>query len=442
MPLTTNSSTQTDSITLNPISHIEGTINLPGSKSLSNRALLLAALAKGNTRVTNLLDSDDVRHMLNALKQLGVSYSLSADKTECDVTGLGGAFAWHSGLSLFLGNAGTAMRPLAAALCLRAEQAESSEIVLTGEPRMKERPIKHLVDALRQAGAEIDYLENDGYPPIAIRNSGLKGGKVRIDGSVSSQFLTALLMAAPLAQADTEIEIIGELVSKPYIDITLNMMAIFGVQVENQDYRCFYVKGQQQYQSPSEFLVEGDASSASYFLAAGAIKGKVRVTGIGKNSIQGDRLFADVLAKMGAKITWGEDFIEAEKGELHGIDMDMNHIPDAAMTIATTALFAEGETVIRNIYNWRVKETDRLSAMAAELRKVGAEVEEGEDYIRIQPLDLVKFKHAEIATYNDHRMAMCFALIALSDTAVTILDPNCTAKTFPTFFNEFLAIVQ
>ena len=251
MQLTIDSSTQTDSITLNPISPIEGTINLPGSKSLSNRALLLAALAKGNTRVTNLLDSDDVRHMLNALKQLGVSYSLSADKTECDVTGLGGAFAWHSGLSLFLGNAGTAMRPLAAALCLRAEQAESSEIVLTGEPRMKERPIKHLVDALRQAGAEIDYLENDGYPPIAIRNSGLKGGKVRIDGSVSSQFLTALLMAAPLAQADTEIEIIGELVSKPYIDITLNMMAIFGVQVENQDYRCFYVKGQQQYQSPS-----------------------------------------------------------------------------------------------------------------------------------------------------------------------------------------------
>ncbi|MGR6981422.1 3-phosphoshikimate 1-carboxyvinyltransferase [Testudinibacter sp. P27/CKL/0425] len=433
---------QPTSIILNPIASVEGTINLPGSKSLSNRALLLAALANGTTNVTNLLDSDDVRHMLNALKQLGVSYNLSENKTECRVTGLGGAFRWTSGLSLFLGNAGTAMRPLTAALCLRAAQAQDAEIVLTGEPRMKERPIKHLVDALRQAGAQIDYLENDGYPPIAIRNSGLQGGKVRIDGSVSSQFLTALLMAAPLAQADTEIEIIGELVSKPYIDITLNMMAIFGVQVENRDYRTFVVKGLQQYQAPGDYLVEGDASSASYFLAAGAIKGNVRVTGIGKNSIQGDRLFADVLEKMGAKITWGLNFIQAEKGSLHGIDMDMNHIPDAAMTIATTALFAEGETVIRNIYNWRVKETDRLSAMATELRKVGAEVEEGEDYIRIQPLKLNRFKHAEIETYNDHRVAMCFALIALSDTPVTILDPNCTAKTFPTFFNEFLAIAR
>ncbi|TNG96179.1 3-phosphoshikimate 1-carboxyvinyltransferase [Pasteurellaceae bacterium USgator11] len=433
---------QPTSITLNPIARVEGTINLPGSKSLSNRALLLAALANGTTNVTNLLDSDDVRHMLNALKRLGVSYRLSADKTECEVTGLGGAFCLKDGLSLFLGNAGTAMRPLAAALCLRHSEADAGEIVLTGEPRMKERPIKHLVDALRQAGAEIDYLENDGYPPLAIRNSGLKGGKVRIDGSVSSQFLTALLMAAPLAEADTEIEIIGELVSKPYIDITLNMMAIFGVKVDNQDYRTFSVQGQQQYQAPGDYLVEGDASSASYFLAAGAIKGKVRVTGIGKNSIQGDRLFADVLQKMGAKITWGDSFIEAEQGELHGVDMDMNHIPDAAMTIATTALFAQGETVIRNIYNWRVKETDRLTAMATELRKVGAEVEECEDYLRIQPLPLNQFKHAEITTYNDHRMAMCFALVALSDTSVTILDPGCTAKTFPSFFDEFLALLQ
>ncbi|MGV6989051.1 3-phosphoshikimate 1-carboxyvinyltransferase [Testudinibacter sp. P80/BLE/0925] len=433
---------QPTSITLNPITRVEGTINLPGSKSLSNRALLLAALAKGTTNVTNLLDSDDVHHMLNALKQLGVEYQLSQDKTECKVTGLGGAFRWQSGLSLYLGNAGTAMRPLAAALCLHNPQADASEIVLTGEPRMKERPIKHLVDALRQAGAEIDYLENDGYPPLAIRNSGLNGGKVRIDGSVSSQFLTALLMAAPLAEADTEIEIIGELVSKPYIAITLKMMAAFGVRVQNQDYRTFLVKGQQQYHAVGEYLVEGDASSASYFLAAAAIKGKVRVTGIGKNSIQGDRLFAEVLEKMGAKVTWGDSFIEAEQGELHGVDMDMNHIPDAAMTIATTALFAQGETVIRNIYNWRVKETDRLSAMATELRKVGATVEEGEDYIRIQPLSLSQFQHAEIETYNDHRMAMCFALIALSDTSVTILDPNCTAKTFPTFFDQFLAIAK
>ncbi|MFZ7234567.1 3-phosphoshikimate 1-carboxyvinyltransferase [Avibacterium avium] len=429
-----------EKLTLQPISFVEGEINLPGSKSLSNRALLLAALAKGTTQVRNLLDSDDIRHMLNALQALGVKYQLSEDKSVCEIQGVGGAFQWQSGLSLYLGNAGTAMRPLSAALCLKGEQP--AEVVLTGEPRMKERPIKHLVDALRQVGANISYLENEGYPPIAIQNSGLKGGKVQIDGSISSQFLTALLMAAPLASGDMEIEIIGELVSKPYIDITLAMMKDFGVSVRNDNYQRFFVQGKQSYISPQTYLVEGDASSASYFLAAGAIKGKVKVTGIGKNSIQGDRLFADVLEKMGAKITWGEDFIQAEKGNLKGIDMDMNHIPDAAMTIATTALFAEGETVIRNIYNWRVKETDRLSAMATELRKVGAEVEEGEDYIRIQPLPLDLFQPAEIETYNDHRMAMCFALVALSNTPVTILDPKCTAKTFPKFFAEFGKIAK
>ena len=424
-----------EKITLNPILRVEGEINLPGSKSLSNRALLLAALAHGTTEVTNLLDSDDIRHMLNALKSLGVSYELSSDKTVCTITGVGGAFNWQNGLSLFLGNAGTAMRPLAAALCLKGQQ--EAEVVLTGEPRMKERPIKHLVDALVQVGANVQYLEQEGYPPLAIRNTGLQGGKVQIDGSISSQFLTALLMTAPLAEGDMEIQIMGELVSKPYIDITLAMMKDFGVTVENQNYQTFIVKGNQSYISPKRYLVEGDASSASYFLAAGAIKGKVKVTGIGKNSIQGDRLFADVLEKMGAKITWGEDFIQAEQAPLHGVDMDMNHIPDAAMTIATTALFAEGETVIRNIYNWRVKETDRLSAVATELRKIGAEVEEGEDFIRIQPLALAQFQAAEIATYNDHRMAMCFSLIALSNTPVTILDPKCTAKTFPTYFSEF-----
>ncbi|MFZ7214662.1 3-phosphoshikimate 1-carboxyvinyltransferase [[Pasteurella] aerogenes] len=424
-----------EKLTLLPIKQIEGEINLPGSKSLSNRALLLAALARGTTQVTNLLDSDDIRHMLNALKVLGVNYQLSEDKRVCTIEGIGGAFQWQDGLSLFLGNAGTAMRPLTAALCLKGKAP--AEVVLTGEPRMKERPIKHLVDALQQAGADVQYLENEGYPPIAIRNSGIRGGKIKIDGSISSQFLTALLMSAPLAEGDMEIEIIGELVSKPYIDITLAMMKDFGVNVHHQNYQTFLVKGNQSYVSPQKYLVEGDASSASYFLAAAAIKGKVKVTGIGKNSIQGDRLFADVLEKMGAKITWGEDFIQAERGELNGIDMDMNHIPDAAMTIATTALFAHGETVIRNIYNWRVKETDRLSAMATELRKVGAEVEEGEDFIRIQPLALDKFQAAEIETYNDHRMAMCFSLIALSDTPVTILDPKCTAKTFPTYFSEF-----
>ncbi|ECG6089283.1 3-phosphoshikimate 1-carboxyvinyltransferase [Salmonella enterica subsp. enterica serovar Blukwa] len=418
-----------ESLTLQPIARVDGAINLPGSKSVSNRALLLAALACGKTVLTNLLDSDDVRHMLNALSALGINYTLSADRTRCDITGNGGALRAPGALELFLGNAGTAMRPLAAALCLG-----QNEIVLTGEPRMKERPIGHLVDSLRQGGANIDYLEQENYPPLRLRG-GFTGGDIEVDGSVSSQFLTALLMTAPLAPEDTIIHVKGELVSKPYIDITLNLMKTFGVEIANHHYQQFVVKGGQQYHSPGRYLVEGDASSASYFLAAGAIKGgTVKVTGIGRKSMQGDIRFADVLEKMGATITWGDDFIACTRGELHAIDMDMNHIPDAAMTIATTALFAKGTTTLRNIYNWRVKETDRLFAMATELRKVGAEVEEGHDYIRITPP--AKLQHADIGTYNDHRMAMCFSLVALSDTPVTILDPKCTAKTFPDYFEQ------
>ena len=418
------------SLTLQPIKKFSGTINLPGSKSVSNRALLLSALSHGKTRLTNLLDSDDVRYMLDALKALDIKYQLSSDRTICDIEGVGGKLHSAHPLELFLGNAGTAMRPLAAALCLA-----DNNIVLTGEPRMKERPIGHLVDALRQGGAKIDYLENDGYPPLHI-HGGFTGGKIAVNGSVSSQFLTALLMAAPLAVNNTEITIIGDLVSKPYIDITIKMMAMFGVSVTNDRYQKFIIKANQTYQSQGYYLVEGDASSASYFLAAAAIKGgTVRVTGIGKKSLQGDTQFAYVLEKMGAKITWADDYIECTRGELNGIDMDMNHIPDAAMTIATTALFAKGPTTIRNIYNWRVKETDRLSAMATELRKVGARVEEGEDYITIIPP--TKLNHADIKTYNDHRMAMCFSLVALSDTPVTILDPKCTVKTFPDYFEQF-----
>lgn len=418
-----------ESLTLQPIARVDGAINLPGSKSVSNRALLLAALACGKTVLTNLLDSDDVRHMLNALSALGINYTLSADRTRCDITGNGGPLRAPGALELFLGNAGTAMRPLAAALCLG-----QNEIVLTGEPRMKERPIGHLVDALRQGGANIDYLEQENYPPLRLRG-GFTGGDIEVDGSVSSQFLTALLMTAPLAPEDTIIRVKGELVSKPYIDITLNLTKTFGVEITNHHYQQFVVKGGQQYHSPGRYLVEGDASSASYFLAAGAIKGgTVKVTGIGRKSMQGDIRFADVLEKMGATITWGDDFIACTRGELHAIDMDMNHIPDAAMTIATTALFAKGTTTLRNIYNWRVKETDRLFAMATELRKVGAEVEEGHDYIRITPP--AKLHHADIGTYNDHRMAMCFSLVALSDTPVTILDPKCTAKTFPDYFEQ------
>ena len=421
---------------LSPIGKVDGTVNVPGSKSLSNRALLLAALANGETHLTNLLDSEDIHHMLNALTKLNISYRLSECKTQCWVTGNAGVFKVSKPVTLFLGNAGTAMRPLCAALA-----CSHGEFELTGEPRMEERPIGALVDSLLQAGAKIDYLKNVNYPPLLIKGHALKGGSVTVDGSVSSQFLTALLMSAPLFEQDTTIVIIVDLVSKPYIDITLHTMAQFGIDVENQNYQQFKVKGQQQYQSPGHFMVEGDASSASYFLAAGAIKGgTVRVTGIGKNSIQGDIHFAKVLEKMGAKVIWQDEFIEVSSAPLKAVDLDMNHIPDAAMTIATTALFATGTTSIRNIYNWRVKETDRLAAMSCELRKVGAIVEEGEDFISITPPQ--KLIHAEIDTYNDHRVAMCFSLVALSDTAVTINDPKCTAKTFPDYFDRFATICK
>jgi 3-phosphoshikimate 1-carboxyvinyltransferase len=423
-----------DSLTLDPITKIEGEINLPGSKSLSNRALLLAALANGTTEISNLLDSDDINHMLTALRQLGVRYHRSADKTHCTVEGQGGPFRVDGALELFLGNAGTAMRPLCAALCLG-----SGEFILTGEPRMTERPIGPLVDTLRQAGGQITYLNQEGYPPLHIVANGLNGGQVTIDGSISSQFLTAILMASPLAPQATTITVSGDLVSKPYIDITLHMMAQFGVKVENHNYQQFRIEGGQSYQSPGRLLVEGDASSASYFLAAAAIKGgQVKVTGIGQQSIQGDVQFAHVLAAMGAKVEWGESYIAVQRGKLHGVDLDLNHIPDAAMTIATTALFAEGKTAIRNIYNWRVKETDRLHAMSTELRKVGATVVEGEDFIEITPP--AHLTHAAIDTYNDHRMAMCFSLLALGDASVTINDPKCTAKTFPDYFEKLKSI--
>lgn len=416
---------------IEPINRVQGEVNIPGSKSISNRALLLATLASGTTRLTNLLDSDDIRYMLASLKQLGVSYRLSEDKTVCEVIGLGGAISVSDAQTLFLGNAGTAMRPLCAALTLG-----EGEFTLTGEPRMEERPIGDLVDALRQLGAEVNYLKNDGFPPLTIKATGLNGGDVDIAGDLSSQFLTALLMVAPLAQDTVNIHIKGELVSKPYIDITLALMKQFGVDVINHDYARFEVIAGQRYQSPGDVLVEGDASSASYFLAAGAIQGgEIKVTGVGRKSIQGDIQFADALAKMGADIEWGDDYIIARGSELTAIDMDMNHIPDAAMTIATAALFAKGTTRMTNIYNWRIKETDRLAAMATELRKVGAIVDEGHDFICVTPPDVLNT--ADIDTYNDHRMAMCFSMMAFADCGITINDPDCTSKTFPNYFEQF-----
>lgn len=419
-------------LVLPPLRSISGEVTLPGSKSLSNRILLLAAVAAGETRISNLLDSDDVRHMLNALRLLDVPYTLSDDKRHCVVQGRAGTLDHPAALSLFLGNAGTAMRPLCAML-----SASRGDFTLTGEPRMAERPIGDLVDCLRACGANIEYLANEGYPPLRIHGHGLHGGQVTIKGNISSQFLTAMLMAAPFCSEDLEILMDGELVSKPYILITLDVMTRFGVTVENHDYRRFVIKAGQRYTAPGDIMVEGDASSASYFLAAAAIAGgSVRVHGSGRSSVQGDVRFAEVLEQMGAKVVWGDTWIEVSRQDLHGVDVDLNHIPDAAMTIATTALFAKGPTAIRNVYNLRVKETDRLHALATELRKVGATVEEGEDYLIIEPPQHIL--PASIDTYDDHRMAMCFSLAAFGDSAITINDPGCTAKTFPEYFTLFL----
>lgn len=423
-----------NTLTLSPVKTVSGVVSVPGSKSLSNRALLLAALAQGDTLLTNLLDSDDIRHMLNALSALGVETTLDTSKNTCLVRGIGGAFSHSPEAPLFLGNAGTAMRPLCAVLA-----ASNINVRLTGEPRMMERPIGDLVTALQQAGAKIAYEGADGFPPLSISAASLKGGELTVDGSVSSQFLTALLMASPLATGDVTIHIKGELVSKPYIDITLDTMSKFGVKVSHQNYQSFYVAAGQSYCSPGTFMVEGDASSASYFLAAAAIRGgTLCVQGVGRASIQGDVRFAEVLAAMGASVTMDDTSITVTGGPLVGVDMDMNHIPDAAMTIATTALFASSPTTIRNVYNWRVKETDRLHAMATELKKVGARVEEGHDYIKIWPCD--QLTHAAIDTYNDHRVAMCFSLLNLGDAGITINDPGCTAKTFPDYFERYASI--
>lgn len=420
-------------IDLAPIARVNGTVALPGSKSISNRTLLLAALARGTTEVKGLLAADDIHYMLEALKTLGIQWEQQGDSRDFIVQGAAGSFPVKSA-ELFLGNAGTAFRPLTAALAL-----SQGHYTLSGVARMHERPIGDLVNALREAGAAIRCTAVEGYPPLAISPAPLTGHTIKVKGNVSSQFLTALLMALPLSGEAVTIEVTGELISKPYIDITLKLMAKFGVEVIQDGWSRFTIAAGQTYQSPGTIEVEGDASSASYFLAAGAIGGgKVRVTGMGSDSIQGDKRFAEALALMGAQITWGSHYIEAAppaSGRLKGIDADMNHIPDAAMTLAVAALFAEGPTTLRNIASWRVKETDRLSAMACELRKVGATVIEGEDFITVTPPETL-IANAAIDTYDDHRMAMCFSLVAVTGVAVRINDPQCTAKTFPTYFEE------
>lgn len=423
-----------------------GQLALPGSKSISNRVLLLAALAAGRTDISGLLDSDDTRVMLAALRQLGVAVT---DTGPGCVTVTGAGRFPVKQADLFLGNAGTAFRPLTAALALMGGQYR-----LSGVPRMHERPIGDLIDALRQWGAEVRYAGQQGYPPLEIGAGEIRSdAAISVQGSVSSQFLTALLMAAPVLTQESDhpvvIEVRGELISKPYIEITLNLMARYGVQVRRDGWRRFTIEAGSAYRSPGAMVVEGDASSASYFLALGAIGGgPLRVTGVSADSIQGDVAFAQTLVEMGARIEYGPGWIEARgvrvaQGQrLKAFDTDFNLIPDAAMTAAALALFADGPCRLRNIGSWRVKETDRIHAMHTELTKLGATVESGPDWLLITPPTQDGWRDAHIGTWDDHRMAMCFSLAAFGPAAVRILDPDCVSKTFPDYFDVYAGLVS
>ncbi len=436
---------------LPPLTGASGAVTLPGSKSISNRVLLLSALCEGTTVVHDLLDSDDTRVMLAALRQLGCGVDVQG--TTVTITGLGGR-AWPTeALEFFMGNAGTAMRPLTAALAVHG-----GDFTLKGVQRMHERPIGDLVDALRELGCAIDYLGNEGYPPLRVRQPALRLDKpIPVRGDVSSQFLTALLMALPLAAADRAItiEVVGELISKPYIEITLNLLARYGIAVERQGWERFVIPAGSRYQSPGSIHVEADASSASYFIALGAIAqgSGIRVNGVGADSIQGDIRFVEAAQSMGAQVTSGPNWLHITRGAwpLKGITLDCNHIPDAAMTLAVMALYADSPTTLTNIASWRVKETDRIAAMATECRKLGATVDEGPDWIKVHPLQNRQFanalakgqwQRASIHTYDDHRVAMCFSLAAFNAdrVPVRIEDPKCVAKTFPDYFETLFAV--
>ena len=421
---------------LKAVQSVSGQVTLPGSKSITNRILLLSAIADGATTIIGPLVSDDTLHMIDALKKLQVDLT-QKDNGDILIHGARGNFK-NKSAEIFLGNAGTAFRPLTAALSF-----SKGQYTLSGLPRMHERPIKDLVDALLQLNADITYLGQEGYPPLKISPSEIMiNGPIKIRGDISSQFLTSLLMAMPLTKKEVVIEIEGDLISKPYIDITLNLMARFGIHVKKIDWKHFVIPGSSSYVSPGEIFVEGDASSASYFLAAGALAGDIEVKGIGRNSIQGDVKFAEALVLMGADINILEASIQVTKvAALQAINLDCNHIPDAAMTLAVLALFAKGTTKLLNIGSWRVKETDRIKAMATELRKLGAAVTEGNDFIEITPPLKIK-EHVEIDTYDDHRMAMCFSLVSLRNIPITINDPACVNKTFPTYFEVLESIVK
>ena len=415
-----------DKLTLSPIQKISGSVVLPGSKSLSNRILLLSMLAEGKTEIQNLLDSDDVRRMVEALETLGIQLEENRAENLITVSGTSGIIPVKEA-TLMLGNAGTAIRPLTAAMTLG-----HGRFVLDGVQRMRERPIIDLINGLSQLGANLRCINGTDCPPVEVIAEGLPGGITRLSGAISSQYLTAILLAAPYADKEVQIEITDKLVSVPYVEMTLRLMRSFGVSVNHENFRLFHIP-RQTYRSPGNIFVEGDASSASYFLAGAAItKGSVTVKGCGTDSLQGDARFAEVLEKMGAKVEWEPQQVKLTGNSLNGIDVDMNQMPDAAMTLAVAALFASGPTAIRNIYNWRVKETERLQAVSTELRKLGAEVEEGYDYLVIQPPEQIR--KAEIDTYDDHRMAMAFSLAACGSSPVTINNPGCVSKTFPDYF--------
>ncbi len=437
----------TEFLDLPPLGQAHGTVTLPGSKSISNRVLLLAALCQGTTTVHDLLDSDDTRVMLDALRVLGCG--IRQDGARVEIDGLDGKLTANSA-KLFLGNAGTAMRPLTAALAVLGGDFEMS-----GIPRMHERPIGDLVDALRQLGCQIDYLGQDGYPPLHIGQPTLRlDTPIKVRGDVSSQFLTALLMALPLAaQNNIVIEVVGELISRPYIEITLNLLSRFGVQVQRDGWQRFTIPAGCRLRSPGDIHVEADASSASYFIALGAIatraggQNAIKIQGVGADSIQGDIRFMEAAQLMGAQIESGPNWLKVSRGSwpLKAIELDCNHIPDAAMTLAVMALYADGTTTLRNIASWRVKETDRIAAMATELRKLGATVVEGADFIQVTPpASNADWKPASIHTYDDHRIAMCFSLAAFNPTAipVRIEDPKCVAKTFPDYFEALFSVCQ
>jgi 3-phosphoshikimate 1-carboxyvinyltransferase len=422
-----------DFLDLAPARQMRGDVALPGSKSISNRVLLLAALCEGQTTIHDLLDSDDTRYMLDALAKLGVRIERKPGQRTVTVTGCGGIFPVKEA-DLFLGNAGTAVRPLTAALAMM-----DGRYRVDGVARMRERPIADLVDGLKQLNANVRYELDDGFPPLIIEPATLAvPDEISVRGDVSSQFLSALLMALPLLNEPVTVRIDGELISRPYVELTINLLKRFGVMVHREGWEAFAIAATANYQSPGSIHVEGDASSASYFLAIGALAGgPVTVQGVGARSIQGDVRFAQALESMGVAIEMGANQITSRRlGKLKGIDFDANHIPDAAMTLAVCALFADGPTTLRNIASWRVKETDRISAMATELRKVGATVAEGSDWLRVEPPATLT-ANAAIDTYDDHRMAMCFSLVAAGGTPVRINDPKCVGKTFPTYFEEF-----